>query len=694
MSVVRHASLLCVLAVLGSVSCLVAASGAAADQATSGERSLQAGYIDSLSRHSCAVLGTGSLRCWGENDNGELGYGNTNDIGDTELPSTAGPVSLGAGRTATAVATGYNHTCVILDNGSVRCWGEGSTGALGYGNATDIGDNELPSAVGTVSIGAGRTAVAIAAGGYHTCVILDTGAVRCWGFAGTAGVLGYGSTQTIGDNELPSSVGTVNLGSGRTAVAISANDRATCAILDTGNVRCWGSNSAGVTGNYTTVGAVGDDETPATVPVLELGNGRTATAISVGYDHTCVVLDNGRIRCWGQNGSGRLGFPGSSVIGDNEAPSEAQLVDLSGRRAISVDTAVIHTCAVLESAEVRCWGVGGSGELGYGNPNTIGDDEAPGSVGPVSLGGAQGAVAIATGDSFSCAVREDGALRCWGEGSDGRTGYGGTVDIGDNELPSSVNPVDLGGSIAPVVADVSASISASRYSGSVGDGATVFYEVRNQGPDAATSVSDLVFFGAGLLTGNPVMSQGTYDSGTGMWNIGTLAKGESASFVMPIAINAAGPNVASTEVFSAGRDANPTNDGGAVFIIGGSVTGPSGATGATGPSGTGTTGPAGPTGPAGLTGPSRLAVALPSAKLTGKAKKKLAVSYAATEAATVTATILKGKKVAGKASGRARQGANTLKLKLPKAPGTYKLELSASAGAVTARATAKLVVKK
>ena len=131
--------------------------------------------------HTCAVLGDGNVRCWGFSGDGQVGYGNTNVIGDNETPAAAGPVDLGAGRTATALAVGDYHSCAVLDNGTVRCWGYGNEGQLGLISRLSIGDNESPGSVGPINVGTGRTATAITAGGNHTCAVLDDGNVRCWG---------------------------------------------------------------------------------------------------------------------------------------------------------------------------------------------------------------------------------------------------------------------------------------------------------------------------------------------------------------------------------------------------------------------------------------------------------------------------------------------------------------------------------
>ncbi len=157
--------------------------------------------------HTCALLDRGAVRCWGAGSFGRLGYGNTDDIGDDEIPASAGDVDVGG--TVTQIAAGSAHTCALLDRGAVRCWGAGSFGRLGYGNTDDIGDDETPASAGDVDVGG--TVTQIAAGGAHTCALLDTGAVRCWGLGGL-GKLGYGNTDDIGDDETLASAGDVDVG--------------------------------------------------------------------------------------------------------------------------------------------------------------------------------------------------------------------------------------------------------------------------------------------------------------------------------------------------------------------------------------------------------------------------------------------------------------------------------------------------
>ncbi|HYH59413.1 MAG TPA: hypothetical protein VD790_09370 [Thermoleophilaceae bacterium] len=430
--------------------CLGLAVGAApaeADQA-SDPATVASGQIDAGGNHTCAVLDNGTVRCWGQGDFGQLGYANTSRIGDDETPGSVGPVNLGAGRTATAITAGNQHTCALLDNATVRCWGDGANGRLGYANTTSIGDNETPGSVGPVNLGAGRTATAITAGDQHTCALLDNGTVRCWG-RGADGRLGYANTDTVGDDETPGSVGPVDLGAGRTATAITAGFAHTCAVLDNRTVRCWGASFAGQLG-YANTNSIGDDETPSSVGPVDLGAGRTATAITTGFVHTCALLDNGTVRCWGDSPDGRLGYANTARIGDNETPASVGPVDLgAGRTATAIAAGNQHTCAVLDNGTVRCWGEGFFGSVGYANTARIGDNETPGSVGPVDLGAGRTATAITAGGFHTCAVLDNGTVRCWGRGFFGQLGYANTNDIGDTETPGSVGPVSLGGSVGP-----------------------------------------------------------------------------------------------------------------------------------------------------------------------------------------------------------------------------------------------------
>ena len=175
------------------------------------------GVIASRGRHSCAILDNASVKCWGWGNNGKLGQGNTNNIGNAanEMGDNLPSIDLGTGRTATAISVGWSHfTCALLDNASVKCWGAGQEGMLGQGNTNNLGDgaNEMGDNLPTVDLGTGRTAIAISAGSTHTCALLDNSAVKCWGNALT-GRLGQGNTNTLGDdaNEMGDNLPAIDL---------------------------------------------------------------------------------------------------------------------------------------------------------------------------------------------------------------------------------------------------------------------------------------------------------------------------------------------------------------------------------------------------------------------------------------------------------------------------------------------------
>jgi alpha-tubulin suppressor-like RCC1 family protein len=206
--------------------------------------------------HTCALLDDGTLRCWGSGELGALGYGNTDWVGDDETPEDAGPVDVGGD--VVGVSANFGHTCAVLDGGSVRCWGANFSGQLGYGHTETIGDDEAPAAAAHVDVG--DTVEAIACGVQHTCAVLTGGAVKCWGLGGYGG-LGYADDESIGDDETPASVGTVDVGG--TVTGLELGDFHTCARLDDSAVRCWGWSWYQQLGHAGLLGDIGDDEPPS-----------------------------------------------------------------------------------------------------------------------------------------------------------------------------------------------------------------------------------------------------------------------------------------------------------------------------------------------------------------------------------------------------------------------------------------------
>jgi alpha-tubulin suppressor-like RCC1 family protein len=265
------------------------------------------------------VLESGAVRCWGLGTTGRLGYGNSRNIGDDEKPSAAGDVNLGAA--AVAVSAGYTHTCALLEDGSVRCWGLGSSGQLGTGNTSSIGDNEVPSSVPAIALGA--SASAVVTGQSHSCALLESGHVRCWGL-GRHGALGYGNTDNVGDDEDPALAGDLDLG-GR-ASSLVAGQRHSCALLENHTLTCWGYSADGVLGSGTRV-TVGDDEAPSSVGTLELAG--AVFGLSSTAKHACALVGQG-VQCWGDGSGGKLGLGDLRSWGDDEALAELPWVSLAG----------------------------------------------------------------------------------------------------------------------------------------------------------------------------------------------------------------------------------------------------------------------------------------------------------------------------------------------------------------------------
>jgi alpha-tubulin suppressor-like RCC1 family protein len=203
-----------------------------------------------------------------------------------------------------AISAGSSHTCAILDSGAVKCWGNNENGQLGDGATTD---RKAPAQVSGLSSGV----VSLSAGGNHTCAILDSGAVKCWG-SNRYGQLGHTAylqkdkeevsaiDKLLGTTKFlywPNPKGVSGLTSG--VVSISSGSCHTCALMDTGGVKCWGWNSSGQLGEGTTINR--------TTPSQVSGLSRGVMSMSAGYRHTCALLDTGVAKCWGSNNYAQLG---------------------------------------------------------------------------------------------------------------------------------------------------------------------------------------------------------------------------------------------------------------------------------------------------------------------------------------------------------------------------------------------------
>ena len=338
--------------------------------------------------HTCALLQNGDVKCWGSNVYGQLGVG-------TQVQQLAPGSAVNLGQKATRLAAGRGYTCALLDDGSVKCWGLNTYGQLGIGNTTQ------QLAPGS-AVNFGQKATEIAASAFHTCAVLDDGTVRCWGY-NAYGQLGIG---TYINQSAPQ---VVSLGYGK-ATQIIAGLYHTCAI-HLGGVKCWGRNVYGQLGTGTTAAAAISAYDAKTI---NLG-GFKPTALATGGDHSCALLSDGSVRCWGLNNFGQLGIANKV---NQSTPASVVIGKTSG--LLAVGNSEFYSCAVLINGSVTCWGNNESGQLGLGDA-TI-QTNIPGNE--VNVGINLTVMQASGGPDHACALLTGGSVKCWGYNASGQLGLG------------------------------------------------------------------------------------------------------------------------------------------------------------------------------------------------------------------------------------------------------------------------------
>jgi len=264
-------------------------------------------------RHTCAALDDGTVSCWGQNGSGELGLGHTQAVSSTRTPEESGVVSLGG--EAVRVGAGNNFSCALMAGGSVRCWGTGARGQLGTGRFSEhgsVGDDELPSnlgALGRVPLQQDTAAVELQVSSTHACVLLSNLKLECWGMNST-GAIGIGASSDVGKSESPAIYGGPVLAQNATIRSFAVGFGSTCALIAGQGLRCWGLNPHGQAGydNVTSTLGTNNETVPALLPNVDVGPGRSVRRAFAGWSHTCAILDNDDIKCWGWNDRGQLGF--------------------------------------------------------------------------------------------------------------------------------------------------------------------------------------------------------------------------------------------------------------------------------------------------------------------------------------------------------------------------------------------------
>ncbi len=334
---------------------------------------------------TCAITASNAVKCWGYNNYGQLGNGTTTDS-LTPVDVRGLPVGV------TDLTVGGYHACVLTSAGGVQCWGRNDGGQLGNGK---IVNSSTPVDVSGLTSGV----TAIAAAGGWSCALTSEGAVKCWGW-NAASQLGNGQTDNV---NTPVDVA----GLGSDVAAIAGGGRHTCALSKAGGVKCWGI-----------VGSSINSRTPVDIAGVSSG----VAAITAGDYFSCALLRAGGVKCWGSNGSGQLG--------NGTTNASAVAVDVTGLSAGIIAIAVgrsgspflaYHACALTSVGAVECWGENYHGQLGNGTTTK--------SSTPVNVSGlAGGVVAITVGGDHSCALMSSGGVACWGNNDNGRLGNGTTTD--------------------------------------------------------------------------------------------------------------------------------------------------------------------------------------------------------------------------------------------------------------------------
>ncbi len=455
--------------------------------------------------HSCALIASGKVKCWGANYAGQLGRG----AAGSPSAETSKPIEVSGISNAVAIAAGRYHTCALLENSTVQCWGEGKQGQLGNGGSLPT-SSPLP----VIRIGdSPETAVkTIIAGEDFTCALLVKETIKCWGKnadgqLGTANTIesnvpqedveqikkasviaaGYNhvcsDTQPTltkqdrkvkcwGRNKLgqlgnnrganftsPEEVGDFVNQTIKTniAVALTAGDSHTCAILPDGAINCWGANHFGQLGNAG-MAPRAKSHLPVRV-VLPI----KARAIAAGEHHTCAITVDSHVHCWGRNQAGQLGTGKLTDAGSPLPIIETQL------QARVIAAGENHTCVIVLDGGVKCWGSNGFGQLGNGQ---YANADVPQNVSEIS-----GATAVKAGKGHTCALITDGKVKCWGSNASGQLGNGTLVNaIAPVEitLSAAATALTVGGEHScALLADNTVTCWGKGRNGQVGNGQTL-----------------------------------------------------------------------------------------------------------------------------------------------------------------------------------------------------------------------------
>lgn len=389
--------------------------------------------------HICALATDGTAKCWGNNIFGQLGDGTTENRSTPVdvLSEPGGPPLTGI----KGIAAGGHHTCAVMDTGSVKCWGDDFFGQLGLGAEDDLPNCSVFGPCSTTPadvVGLEEEVATVAAGTRYSCALMVAGGIKCWGL-NFMGQLGDGTGGQGIVRDTPVDV----VGLSGEAVAVSLGSAHTCALMDSGGVECWGSDSQGQLGAETTMvcpDLLGILVPCSPTPVVVEGLAAEIISVTTGGAHTCAVSASGSLKCWGPNFMGQLG-DGQAC----ETPCQTP-VDVTGLGSGVVEVSasfVGNTCAITTAGAALCWGANLHGQLGTEKTvEECGPIRNPCSTAPVEVCSDYDADEqqcnaplanlndIAIAYLFGCASTNEGGVKCWGSNRYGQLGDGTQTDRG------------------------------------------------------------------------------------------------------------------------------------------------------------------------------------------------------------------------------------------------------------------------
>jgi len=341
--------------------------------------------VDCGQFHTCSILTNNKAKCFGNNDYGRLGIGssNTGDIGNTG--NTLPFIDFGDTDNIKPIlfSVGQFHACALFDNKKVKCFGKGGEGQLGYENGDDIGSD--PSHMGNnlpfVNFGTDVLVSSVHSfgGAFYNCIIIDISQLmKCWGF-NYYYQLGYNDTINRGDtaDSMGDKLPTLNLGTESKVLQASVGTAHTCAIRIDKELRCWGNNGSSRLGLGTTTSLISTSSPEFIAVKIDSDTTKKVKYVSTGFEHTCVLLDDElSAKCIGKNNDGQLGQGDNIPRGDSPTNTmdTYSTIDLgTGSLKIkTIDAGGQYSCVVFEDFTVKCFGAGNNGKLGSGSPSPIG----------------------------------------------------------------------------------------------------------------------------------------------------------------------------------------------------------------------------------------------------------------------------------------------------------------------------------